>query len=107
MFTPQPDGKPALTAQDAWHRYGGNEIPDHITPAYGTLTWPGTLAFEEKQQYVYKDEPVWGYRWEGECPLRHYDSRYESSVAATQSSCVYWTFLNPETGKQLIETVEE
>lgn len=99
-FTPLPDEQPPLTAEAAWRRYSGQQIPGSISPYYGKLTWPGTLVGEEPPQYVYKDKPVWGYRSEGACAIS------ELPDPNQPPTCVDWIFLNASTGSHLIETEE-
>jgi hypothetical protein len=121
-FGPAPDGaSPALSGAQAWSQYAelqgwSTAIPSDVTVQLGLVTVPvgpasapdtGSLIKVNNTAYMAYNELAYGYSSPAACPQG--DSLAERSLPPTPSpsptsSCIDWSFVDANTGKQIVET---
>lgn len=112
-FAPAPaSAKPRLTAQQAWARYTGETvIASGIRVRLGLLTLPvgpadapgtGDLPKFNGEAYTALNELAYGYSAPRGCVTMN-----PRLLPPPGAQCLYWEFLNANTGKQIDSTEQK
>jgi hypothetical protein len=112
-FAPAPaSAAPKLTAQQAWARYNSHTgIPSGVHVRLGLFTLlvgpadlpvPNDLPQAGGNAYSARDELAYGYSSPSACVTIN-----PRLVAPPDAHCVFWTFLNANTGQQIDSTFQQ
>lgn len=110
VFEPAPaSAAPALTAQQVWAKYATligaktTAIPAHVTVELGLLTLPiGPSGPKGIEIYTAYRQLTYGYSTHA-CPK----SMNPHITSLPANPCIYWDFLNANTGRQIDSTYQQ
>jgi hypothetical protein len=110
IFQPAPvNAAPTLTAQQVWAKYASRQgssstaIPAKVTVKLGLLTLPiGPSGPSGTERYTAYRQLAYGYSTHA-CPK----SRNPHITSLPANPCIYWDFLNANTGHQIDSTYQQ